>query len=230
VTTEQEQAAADAAKAAADAQGVADAKAAEEAKAAEDAAKAAAGASAEADKDGQIARLEAAVKDANREAEKRRKRLNELEALETARQQAEMTETERLKAELEAARADKATAEANARDMLIRAAFVAEAAKAGVAHPEDVYLLADRSAVDVNDIGAVEGVAEAVKALVDAGRVPLLGRQIAPKLDGGAGGTERSDGKAVKLTGDELEMARRMGIKPEKYAAQKAALAQEASA
>ena len=52
---------------------------------------------------------------------------------------------------------------------------MAEAAKAGAAHPEDVYLLADRSAVDVGDSGEVSGVTEAVKALVDAGRVTALG-------------------------------------------------------
>lgn len=167
-----------------------------------------------------------ALKAANKEAAERRKRLEDLESAEQARKTAEMTETDRLKAELEAAKADVAKADARAKDMLIRSAFVAEAAKAGASYPEDVYRLADLSAVDVDDTGKINGVAEAVKALVDAGRVPLSGKQQAPNLDGGAGGGDRGHG-SVKLTADELAMAHRMNITPEKYAANKAAMAAE---
>ena len=172
----------------------------------------------------ELERTRLALTAANKESAGRRKRLEQLEAAETARQQAEMTETDKLKAELAEAKAEAAKAEAHARDTLIRSAFIAEAAKAQVAHPEDVYLLADKSAVDVDESGKVAGVAEAVKALVDAGRVPLAGRTPAPNLDGGAGGGDRGNGSA-KLTALELDLAKKLGIAPEQYAKNKAAIA-----
>lgn len=239
--TPEEQKTADAAAAA---KAAADAKTAEDAaavaKVTEDAAAAEAAAAADKAKtaktaktaeqyEAEIALLDRAVKDANKEAKDRRLRLKQLEDAETTRQQAEMTETDKLKAELETARAEAVKAETNAREMLIRSEFVAEAAKANVAHPEDVYLLADRSEVDVDESGKVTGVAEAVKALVDAGRVPLSGHRPAPKLDGGAGNGDR-DKAQVKLTQIEMDTARRMGISLERYAAQKTAMAKEEQA
>jgi hypothetical protein len=61
---------------------------------------------------------------------------------------------------------------------------------------------------------------------VKSGRIPLTGKTPAPNLDGGAGGGDRSKAQ-VKLTPDELEIARKMNITPEKYAANKAALAKQ---
>ena len=216
--TEQEQAAADA---------VAAEKEAADAKAAEEAAKAATGGTDDEMK-AELERTKASLKLANKEAHDRRKRLEELEKAEEERKTAALSETDKLRKELEEAKAAVSKSEANAREMLIKAAFVAEAAKAGATHPEDVYLLADRSNVDVNDLGHVEGVAEAVKVLVDAGRVPLSGRPGAPNLNGGAGGGDRNRG--AKLTADELEAAHRMGITPERAAAQKTAMAAEMAA
>lgn len=200
-------------------------KAAAEAKAAEDAAKATAGADEETKLE--LERTRIALKAANKEAADRRKRLEELEKADAERKQAEMTETDKLKAELETAKADVLKAEARATETLIRSAFIAEAAKANAAHPEDVYLLADKSAVTVDEAGKVDGVAEAVKVLIDAGRVPLSGKPPAPNLDGGAGSGERGNGKAVKLTAEEIETARKMNLSPERFAAQKAAIAEQ---
>ena len=174
----------------------------------------------------ELERTRIALNKANKDAEAKRKKLEAYEAAEAARQQAEMTETDRLKAELEAEKAKSAQADERARQTLIRAAFVSEAAKAGAAYPDDVHRLADLSGVDVDDSGAVTGVAEAVKSLVDAGRVPLTGKQAAPNLDGGAGGGDRSKAQ-VKLSQDELEIARKLQITPEKYAANKAAIAKQ---
>lgn len=176
-----------------------------------------------------IARLQADLKQANSESAQRRRRLKELEEAEQARQQAEMTETEKLKAELAEAKKQAESANLKAKETLIRSAFVSEASKLGVAHPEDVYLLADRSTISVDDQGQIDGVAEVVKALVDAGRVPLAGKPKAPNLDGGAGGGDRGSAQ-VKLTADEVEVARRMGLTPERFAAQKAAIRQEEQA
>lgn len=172
----------------------------------------------------ELDKVTAALKAANRESAERRKRLEALEKAEAERKTAEMTELEKAKADAEAARDMAAKAEQRARETLIRAAFVAEAAKAGAAHPEDVFLLADHSAVEVDDSGNVVGVADAVKALVDAGRVPLSGRAPAPNLDGGAGGGDRSHGTA-KLTPLEIDLAKKLGLSVEQYAKNKAAIA-----
>lgn len=111
---------------------------------------------------------------------------------------------------------------AQAKDRLIRAAFVAEAAKVGATHPGDVFALADLAGVQVNEAGEVVGVAEAVAAVVQAGRIPLAtNRPQSPKLDGGAGGGNRSAETQMPLTDDEIKMAQRLGITAEKYAAQK---------
>lgn len=169
------------------------------------------------------ARIAAALSKANKEAEHSRKKAAALEAEKTAKEQAEMTELERLRAELEAERAKVAQAEERKRQSDIRRAFVDEASKQGAAYPDDVYRLADLSGVDVDEDGKVAGVAEAVKALVESGRIPMSGKAPAPNLDGGAGGGDRSKAK-VTLTTDELEIARKMNITPEKYAANKAAI------
>lgn len=175
------------------------------------------------DSKAELERVRLALKAANKDAADKRKKLDAYEAAEAERTKAAMTETERLKAELEAERAKSAQADERAKQTLIRAAFVSEAAKAGAAYPEDVHRLADLAGVDVDENGKVTGVAEAVKSLVDAGRVPLAGKQKAPSLDGGAGGGDRSSSQ-VKLTADELEIARKMNISPEIYAKNKAAM------
>lgn len=174
----------------------------------------------------ELERVKVALKAANKEAAERRKRLEELEAQDEARRKAEMTEAERLKAEVTQAKQEAEQARADARATLIRAAFVAEAAKAGASHPEDVYRLADISGIEVGADGTVAGVTEAVKALVDAGRVPLTagGRPLAPKLDGGAGGGDRSH-DAIRLTPLEADLAQKMGLTAEQYQKNKAAIA-----
>jgi len=210
------------------------AKAADDAKKADDAADAAKAAAAAgaassgksvSELEAEVARTAAALSAANRESEGRRKELKALKDAEEARNLAAMSETERLKKELEAANAATQKAQEAAKETLVRSAFISAAAQAGVAHPEDVFLLADRSGVVISDVGKVEGVAEAVKSLVDSGRVPMSGKPKAPNLDGGAGGPTR--GQAAKLSADEIEMARVMGLTPEKYAENKAAMALE---
>ena len=195
--------------------------AADAARAAEEAAAAAGGGDDETK--AELERTRIALKAANKEAADRRKRVEQLEAAETARQQAEMTETDRLKAEVETAKSEVVKAQQKARETIIGSAFVSEAAKVGASHPEDVARLADLSGVEVDETGKVTGVAEAVKALVDAGRIPLSGKAPAPNLDGGAGGGDRGK-PAVKLSAEEIEIARKLNITPEKYQAQKAAI------
>jgi len=175
----------------------------------------------------ELERTRAALKERNKENASWRKKLEKYEQEEREREAAKLSEVEREKKRADEAEKRAAESEQRVRETLIRAAFVAEAAKVGAAHPEDVYRLADLSEVDVDDSGKVTGVAEAVKALVDAGRIPLLTTKTpAPSLDGGAGGRDRGKSQ-VTLTQVELDTARRMGITPERYAAQKMAITSE---
>ena len=128
------------------------------------------------------------------------------------------------KSELEREREARVTAETTAKaamdranQRLIRAEFVAKAALLGAAHPEDAYALADKTAIQQGDDGTVTGVSDAVKALVEAGRLPVTGRQRAPNLDGGAGGGDRSGDGKIKATPEQEAIARKMGLPLEQY-------------
>lgn len=163
----------------------------------------------------ELDKTRAALKSANRESADRRKRLEELERLEIERKQAEMGELERLKAEQLKWQAEKEATIKASQETMLKAAFLAEAALAGLQHPEDAYLLADKSAVEMTDSKA-SGVKEAVQVLISSGRVPLT-KRIAPGLDAGAGsGTSPTD-KPKPLSEEELKAARKLGIKPEEY-------------
>lgn len=139
-------------------------------------------------------------------------------------EQAQKSELEKIQEAKEAAERKAQEAEARANERLIRAAFVAEAARNGAKHPEDAFSLADRAGVTIADDGSVAGVAEAVKALLDAGRLPLsANRPTPPNLNGGAGGGARP-GETPQLSDEELRAAKKMGLTPEQYQKAKAAL------
>jgi len=163
----------------------------------------------------ELADLKAHVKTLNNESASRRRKLDEYEKAEEERKQAQMTELEKERDKAAKAARERDEALQLANDRLIRGAVYAEAAKHGVVHPEDAYALIELKGVSVNDDATVEGVAEAVKALVEAGRLPLSGRPGAPSLDGGAGGNQQTQRAA--LTAAEEAQAKRMGIKPEDY-------------
>ena len=136
-------------------------------------------------------------------------------------EEAQKTELQKAKEAAERAAAERDHALQEANDRLIRAAFMAEAGRIHAKHPEDAFLLADLSNVVITDDGKVPGVNAAVEALVADGRLPTEGRPSAPKLDAGAGSGERTNERPVKLTDEELEVARKMGIPPEEYAKHK---------
>lgn len=166
-------------------------------------------------------KLRKALKEANREAAARRKRLEELEAAEEQRKQSELSELDREKQAREKVEKELASERERVSGLLIKSAFEVEASRVGIAHPEDAYLLADKASIEVDENGKVTGVADAIKALVEAGRVPMLeGRRRAPDLDGGAGGGDRQTRKDGQLTPEQLEMAKKLGLSPETYAKQ----------
>jgi hypothetical protein len=137
--------------------------------------------------------------------------------------EAQKTETQKLTDARVKAEQERDAALKKATDRLIRAAFVSAAAKAGAAHPEDVFALADVSGVSIDDSDNVVGVDAAVEAVVKAGRVPLAQRGKTPSTDAGAGGGQRAS--AESLTPDEVAMAKKLGLKADDYAASKAAIA-----
>ena len=125
---------------------------------------------------------------------------------------AQKSELQRAQEAQAAAEKQAQAATANAQMRLMQAEFLSAAALAGVAHPEDAYQLANKAAVQMGDDGKVTGVTEAVKALIDAGRLVMSGRPPAPNLNGGAGGGERAGDKALSATPEQVDAARKMGI------------------
>lgn len=135
------------------------------------------------------------------------------------REDQEKSDLEREKEAREAAEKREKDAIAAANEKLIRAEFIMEASRANVEHPDDAFSLADKSDVKIDDSGKVTGVADAVKTLVEAGRLPMSGKKKAPDLDGGDGTGNRD--KKEKLTEEEAGIAAKMGLTPEQYRASK---------
>ena len=136
-------------------------------------------------------------------------------------QEEQMSELE--KAQKRAEEAERAQQEAleRATDRLIRAAFMTAGAELRVKHPLDAMALADLGAVTVDDAGNVNGIKEQVQQLIEDGRLPTTDRPQAPGTNAGAGGGTRPAERAPQLAPEELEVARKLGLTPEQYAAGK---------
>jgi len=132
-------------------------------------------------------------------------------------EQARLSEAEKLRKELETANAKAAQAEERARRRLLEASFVAEATAQGVRFPDTALPLADVSAVKISEDGSVDGVREAIKALVDAGKLVMRDRPQAPSTDARAGGGQKPTERTAALTEAELQVAKRLGLTPEEY-------------
>ena len=113
----------------------------------------------------ELERTRLALKTANGESAARRKKLDEFEAREKKSKEAELSEQERLKAQL----AEMQTAHEQARQematMRLRSAVEREAIKLGFKNPEDAYLLADMTGVEMDENGKVTGVESVLKEL-----------------------------------------------------------------
>jgi len=114
------------------------------------------------------------------EIKERLKKLDDLEA-------ASLSEKERLEKERDDFKEAAQTATQRAHDALIQAAVVAEASKAGAINPAAVVKLLDKSSLTVGDDGQVEGVEEAVTALLEA-ETYLVGTPPMPNPGPGGGG------------------------------------------
>ncbi len=130
-------------------------------------------------------------------------------------QRTELEKAQNRATELEAER-DKALLEANSR--ILSASVMSAAALAGAAHPGDAFALVDLAGLSIGDDGKVTGATEAVKVLVEAGRLVISGKPHAPGLDGGAGAGDRPGDKKLVLSAEELQAAQKMGVTAEQYA------------
>ena len=133
-------------------------------------------------------------------------------------EEANKTELERAQETARKAEEDKNAALQRANEQLVRAKFESAASRMGVKHPEDAFALADRSGVDISDDGKIEGVETAVKALVEAGRLPLISGS-APNLNNGAGDHDGDNNKNndVEATEEQIAVAAKMNVPIEKY-------------
>jgi len=109
-----------------------------------------------------------------------------------------------------------AEAALDAQVKLLEAAVIAEAGKARAKQPRDAWMLIDQSSLTVGEDGAITGAEDAVKALIDAGRLPTLDKPLAPSTDAGAGSGQKPDPNAV-ATEEQIEMARKMGVSVDDY-------------
>ncbi|MDR9852900.1 scaffolding protein [Paenibacillus sp. VCA1] len=148
-------------------------------------------------------------------------KLAELEKSEEERKRAEMTAAERLEAEkAEALKAaeeakserDKALNAANQR--LIKAEFRAVARELNVRSDalDDALVLADLSAVKVDEEGNITGMADVVKALLT--NKPYLAEQSKPQpkpIGGASGGNEPTDKTKEQLLKEAADKARQSG-------------------
>ena len=151
-----------------------------------------------------VARLEAALKERNKEEAARRKKLEALEAAENERAQAALTETEKLAKAKADAEARAAAAEKRAIEIALTAEIRAQAALMGFVDPADAMALVDRSKVEMTD-GGVTGVVDALKALASA--KPYMLKRNVPTI----GTTNPGDGASSARETD-AERRRRLGI------------------
>jgi len=156
----------------------------------------------------ELERVRAALKSANSEAAKRRKTLEAFEQAEEERKQAEMTELERVQAKLKEAQDRAEAIELEAREAKIGHAVTLAATKANFYDPEDAMAFLVGVEFDVDDKGKVQGVAEALAALVK--ERPYLVKAATP---GDPDARKRNTSTKQVATSKQAEINRRFGIR-----------------
>lgn len=158
----------------------------------------------------ELERTRVALKLANAESAKRRKRLEELEAAEQERAQAELSETDRLKKQLDEAEAKHAAVQARLNAELIKSAAASAAQGlqlpfAGTTALDDAVALGAFADLEIGSDGKVSGINDAIKSLHKA-RPYLFGTPMqAPDINGGA----RGNGQGPLITDEERAAVRR---------------------
>jgi hypothetical protein len=160
--------------------------------------------------------------EAKREAQKLRQQLRAKEAAEAEAAKAQMSEQERLVAEVTELR-KQAETWANERKAILAEAVARDAAeKIGIIDYRDALALVSKEEIVYDDLGKPENLDILFSNLVKA--KPYLvsgdGRQVKTATANASAGT--SGGPTVRLSSEELEMAKRAGIAPERWVALKA--------
>jgi DNA repair exonuclease SbcCD ATPase subunit len=150
-------------------------------------------------------------KEKQAELDAKLKRLEEFEKAEEYRKKAAMSEADRLKAEKEEAakRAEEATEKAkkaheSANQRIINTEIKSIARSLNANDPSDVLALLDKSVVDIDEEGNVNGVEDAVKALKEA--KPWMFKQ-AIGADAVGGSNPAKNPSVNELTAKEKELA-----------------------
>ncbi len=128
-----------------------------------------------------LERTSRALKDANKEAADRRKRLDALEKAEADRQAAQLSETDKLKADKQKVENDLKAAKEALNQARLRQAFSTAARKLekpfiSVDAEEDGFRLADLSALEIGDDGTIKGIDDVLKDL-GKNKAYLFGQQ-----------------------------------------------------
>lgn len=108
------------------------------------------------------------LKAARKEAAAYRTKLRQAEEDAEARKRAEMTELERVKADLEAERKARQEADDRRQALALRTQVITAAARLGFNDPEDAIRMLDQSTLEVDDAGSIDGLDDALGALVKA--------------------------------------------------------------
>jgi hypothetical protein len=150
-------------------------------------------------------------KEKQAELDAKLKRLEEFERAEEERKKAAMTEADRLKAEKEEAakKAEEATEKAkkaheSANQRIINTEIKSIARSLNANDPADVLALLDKSVVEIDEEGNVNGVEEAVKALKEA--KPWMFKQ-AIGADAAGGSNPAKNPSVNELSAKEKELA-----------------------
>lgn len=107
-----------------------------------------------------------ALKDANKEAEARRKKLDDYEAKEKQEADAKLSEMDKLQKQIAEANSARDAALKTANDRLIKSEILSKSNK--FIDPDVVYALVDRSKITVKDDGTIDGVEAALAELEKA--------------------------------------------------------------
>ena len=152
-----------------------------------------------------IQKLEAALKDSNKEAASRRKRLDELEAQEQARVEAGKTEAQKLADERTRLTAERDAALTRASETLIRSGVITEASKLQFRDPSDALPFIDKSKLKVGDDGSIEGLNEQLAAIAKSKpyllSTTIMGAQSPSNPGSGAAQGETAAQKRARIYG-----------------------------
>lgn len=142
-----------------------------------------------------------ALKAANKEAEARRKKLDDYEAKEKQESDAKLSEIDKIKKERDDAKLAADTALKTANERLIKSEILSKSNK--FIDPDVVYALVDRSKITVKDDGTIDGVDAAMAELEKA--KPILLKSTRSNLGasnpGQAGANETMQQKHDRLIG-----------------------------